>query len=234
MKRCYSLALLPTIVLLLAIMCLSQSRQITQEQFYDGLHAGFEAAEKIFPRRETNTEEELKDGKVTSAETKISEFQSADILRVVTKSTYQGVTDTTEMIQIGNSYFCKENGGKWKKGKRGCDRMSISALPEAEKMSFSVENITESGESRFFFHQYRTHRWETSRTNITTEYFYEDKFWLRSDLAILRREMTSGEAASKEILSKKIEVYEYDLELPKIEAPVKSVQPKSSKRTTRK
>lgn len=69
-------------------------------------------------------------GKVTEETIELMEFEAIDRLRYLYTSIYKGKKTTSEMIQVGSKYFCRENSGRWQSYNEFCGPRSLSELPD--------------------------------------------------------------------------------------------------------
>ncbi len=208
-------------VLVLSPFAMSQGRQITEAKFYDGLHSGLDATKRVYPRRETDVKETLEKGKFEETGRIVSEYYSANNMHVVTTDTDLGKSSTSEMIQIGNDYYCREGSGIWKKHKQFCGAISKTAFPKAETARFTFEQSKQGGSDILFFWQYSISKPLENTGNYPIVYFFEDKVWLNSDRTMRRRELNDGDEISKKATSKTTFTFDYAITLRKIEAPIK-------------
>ena len=157
------------IVILCPLICLSQTQQITEKQFYDGLRGGIRASEKIFPRRVTRSEERFEDGKLISTNTQVSEFPSESVQHSISKSVRGDQTYTIEMIKTGDTYFCRINDGQCKKNRADCIPMATSPIFDLTKEIYTQEKVNEFGKELTLFHRYAVY-------TITSRVLSEDKY----------------------------------------------------------
>jgi hypothetical protein len=206
--------------LVFTVNIFGQARQITSGEFYASLQAAVDKG-KDRPQRRTIQEDYLRGGKVHSTEIYVYEYETSDRFRYVHTSKDGNTVKKEELIQIGKDYFCRKNKGQWAKSKNWCAEMSISGLPDTVESGVTVEK-TMLGEQEATLYQRQVIWKNVNSPNADKEglSYLQTKFWLNSGGLLIRQESIMGLLEPKEVHSKNVSTYEYDVKI-KIDAPVK-------------
>lgn len=193
----------------------AQSKEISEAEYWAAVSSAFAATRKAFPRRETETYEGSRAGKLSSQRTKTSEYAAADMFHTVKETLENGKRSVEEMIQIGAYRYCKDDSGEWTIS--GCYVNPPAALESALEAKFSInksdKSITYTRTATFLLK-------EAGRTELT-KFLTEDTLVLNSDLSVRERTISKSALETRAILSRETRKHEYGIELKPIEAPIK-------------
>ena len=216
------------IVSLVAAFTVSgQAREITNGEFWRQYRAAVEKPFEI-SKRVTTKEEYFENGKLSDTTETVTEFLKPDKQHFVETYKSEKSSRKTELIQIGTSFYCRTDNADWKESDRWCANLKLRSLPAGVSYAYTVQETKLNKQAATLYEEYITYKseyWE-GKGKIGLLYF-RDKYWVSHEGFILRREMEIGFVESKEVLSKDLDVYEYDLKDIKIEAPVVAVKKKS-------
>jgi hypothetical protein len=200
----------------------SQVQEITNADYWRQYHAAVEMPFET-SKRITSKEEYYENGKLGSTTESVDEFLKPDKRRFIETYKSRKSARKDEAIQIGETHYCRENGGAWKKSDGWCIGGIISALPKPTSSRFSVEETKINNQTVRLYQQYITYKNEYSPNKDKEGLsYFQDKFWANSDGFILRREIESGLIEPKRIYNKEVTIYEYNLKDIKIEVPILS------------
>lgn len=218
-----SIKILAITLLFLPHFGFSQTKILTKVEFYGALQERIDVVERTFPRRETELKTNYKNGQPINTFKVVSEYLAADRRRIITTTSSAKEVLVSEVVQIGDTYYCREEKGKWRKEQEFCGDIRISVLPEAisEHAEFKLEKLAENGKDVYLFSEYRTYTWQDKKTKKENESFFENKFLIGRDLRIIRRELRSGNQLTKDVSSMTNYSYDYDVGLTEIRPPIK-------------
>lgn len=216
MKICSTIIVLFAVVFLLAVeFSWAQTTAITEQDYWAGIRSGYATTRDKFPRRETTTYESLSGEKVTYSRTEISEYRSKDIFHIVKTVVRDGATVITEMIQIGSSRYCRDNGSEWKSS--GCYFQPPAPLDKADETKYSVQT---NKDGRILMRN-ATFLEKEIKSNEPITYLTEDKVVLNYDMSVRERSIIKVVKETRNIASRATTLLEYGVDLKPIESPIK-------------
>lgn len=198
-----------------ASTAVSQTKQISQDEYYSQLHKAVEETAKVVPRRITAIQVEFASGSQESKESRVEEYSAGGRSKKYIEWVSGTEKEVEQYISIGTTYFCKLGKAPWKRSRSRCERMEITTSPTPKSVEFTLEEESEGGASNSIYRMYRTHIWEG------VEYFTEQKFIVSARKVLSSMNVVSGKAQGKLLSSTTSETYEYDIPAPKIVAPIK-------------
>lgn len=195
-----------------------QKKEISETEYFSAMSKSSDTSEQHFPRRVTVVRSEWKTEIKSATKTQIQEFPNSDEYRNRVKTVDpKGKVTFDEYVRIGNSFYCKSGKSRWRKAESSCEPMTLSTGPTAESQEFSVESLPTDNANRIF-RMYRTHTWPKTSKGIG--YFMEQLFTVDRRGLLLRIEIKEGVVGVKHLTAHQVEVYDYDLPLTKIQAPI--------------
>lgn len=209
-------------VIFMATFASAQPAKITRNQYFAQLDKVNEKTEAVFPRRVERKREEFADGNQNNWKTETIEYAAADrirhsvrtmILRFRTHRVRRLRTD--EYIQIGKNYFCKEGSSDWKKSRTPCESVRLGNGPQAETEEYTVDSVASNGQAGKIFRMYETWTFDGIKWDL------EQIFTVDSQGKLEKFEVIRNKVEPKEVVSKSVETYEYNIPAPMIKAPIK-------------
>lgn len=175
-------------------------------------------------RRTTETLISYINGKVSASEEWLTEYDLQRNSRLRHTKIINGARKVIEELNIEGKKFCRKNDSKWRIVEK-CDvdlrGSSDDILPDLHSR-YSIEPTKLDGHDVLLYRDYSTYTSELPIAAITKKLlFWENKLWLNEQGLMLKRETLYGSVAEKSITSLIINIYEYDPEVVKIEAPIK-------------
>jgi hypothetical protein len=201
----------------------SQAIDISQDEFYSQFRKANQKPTES-KRRKNKSEEFAKNGGILSTVETITEYISSDKLREIELTKKGKKVSKFEMIQIGESYYCKKDNGIWiKSDERRCGEGGLSALPNPITSKITAEESELGSQSVTLYQQYLTYATFTfSEKTQKAKYFYKERFWVNNKGYLLRREKETGELKTIRTNYREITIYEYNpKDIKPIEAPIK-------------
>ncbi len=198
-----------------------QDSAISEDAYYSASHAAFESTDKIFPRRVITTEKIFAGSHVSEEMIQLYEFLSNDRIRFVETIVYKGKKSVSEMIQVGQRFFCRDDNGRWKSYAEFCGPQRITEAPKAVERSHTLRTDSFEGEPAKLYERKLLSDVTDEKTNKKTRWYSNYQFWIGSDGRILRREEKSGKQGSDALYSSTITTYDYRPTNLKIDAPIK-------------
>jgi hypothetical protein len=206
-----------------ALNVFGQAKEITRERYYQPFREALKKGNEI-TRRNLTRRENYADGKLSSTEEFINEFVKPDKRRYVHIEKFADRTSKVELIQIGETYYCRRDDGAWKQsGRTWCgDGSGNGGISNIASSKFTVEETKLKDQTVKFYHQYTTYK-NTYSPDKDKEglSYWDSKYWLNNDGLIIREESADGLLQPERIYWKQTETYEYDPKDLKIEAPIK-------------
>lgn len=201
---------------------LAQPTDISEKIYSDTYFAAMEKANE-YSRRHITKSERFRNGKVFEAEEWLQEFMLPFTTRKVETLISIGGASRTEMVDLGESLFCKNNNGAWEKVSTPCliGPKFIQVLGVVSSQ-YGVETVKLDNYNVKIFSDYR--KYKNSRSpNADSEglSFMETKYWLNDEGLVFRRKIRIGLLATQKISYETVETYEYNPSGLKIEAPAK-------------
>lgn len=206
-----------------AAVSVAAQQQISRDEYYRQFYAARrKSSEKT--RREIVKEESYKAGKVEKTEEILDEFVAPDRRHYVYASKIGGKDNLKfELIQIGSTYYCRDE-GKWRKSTSWCANGSARGdIPDIVSSEFTSEEAKLDNRGATLYRQNTTYE-NTYMPGRVLSYLKEN-FWVGGDGLLLRLEMEYGTVKPAEINSKAAHIYEYDANI-KIQAPASGVKRK--------
>ena len=211
-----SIVLLALVLFARAELSNAQSTSINEDEFLKATgYESYKATAAKFPRRETWVYENFSDGKVTSSESKISEYLAVDKYKITTTVVSNGKTTTTEEIQLRDIRYCKKDSSEWEVD---CPMPPpIAAMGPVKGAKYFLQLGTETKTYERRYQTVRENKFKATKTPVTTI----DKIILNIDSSKRDRSITSSHSETKEVLSRSTSKVEYGIKLYWIEAPGK-------------
>lgn len=147
------------------------------------------------------------------------EIVSQNVWREADTEVSDNTTKISEVIYLNGTYYCRTDGGPWKKASINCSTGSGSGwLPPdyQEEGVSSVENAI-LGKAPVKLYKFRV----VYKNSDGTERLYERNFWVNLAGQRLKAEAAIKVAVTSEILENYSEIYEYNVAGLKIVAPIK-------------
>lgn len=215
--KCGSFTIVHIALMILTLTGFSfgQITTITDQEYWHGIISGYAASRDIFPRKETTTYEGLTDSVVTISRTEVSEFLSKNTYRTTKTVVRDGITNRSEVIQIGKVRYCRENNSEWKTS--GCYQQPPPPLGDSDQTQYSLQV---NKESRTFIRIAKLQKKGGDNAQPTT-YLTEDKFVLNGDGSVRERGILTTVSATNSNVSREISKFEYGITLSPIDAPIK-------------
>ncbi len=189
-----------------------QIKEITEAEYWAGIRTGYAATRKVFPRRETLTNEGFADEKTTFSRKETHEYEAADKYHSLKETSRNGKVETEEAKQIGSVRYCRVNSAGWKIS--GCYLSPPAPLGTASETRYSVEK---TGDTTKYL------RVAISIENSNAEpmkYLTEDLFVLNADQTVRERSIVRSNVASKLVQFRTTQKYKYGVKLKPVEAPI--------------
>jgi hypothetical protein len=217
---------------LFAIFCLAATisaaaqQQISREEFYRQFYAANTKTSET-THREIVKEESYKAGKVEKTSEILDEFVTPDRRHYVYVSKIGGKDNLKfELIQIGSTYYCRDE-GKWRKSESWCANGSVrGGIPDVVSSEFTSEEAKLDNRSATLYRQNMTYKNTYTPGKVLS--YLKENFWISADGLLLRFEIEYGTIKPPEINTKFTHTYEYDPKI-KIVAPVVGMKKKPAK-----
>jgi hypothetical protein len=147
------------------------------------------------------------------------EFVSQNVWREAGTEVSDNTTKISEVIYLNGTYYCRTDGGPWKKASMNCSTGSgLGWLPpdyQDEGASSVEDTILDKTPAKLY--KFRV----VYKDSDGTELLYERNFWLNQAGQRLKAEAAIKVLATSEILENYSEIYEYNVAGLKIVAPIK-------------
>ena len=199
----------------------SHSKEISRAQYFFAFGSASDATEAAFPRRNTVTREEFKDGKSVVKITKTFEYLAADRFRGTTERSVNGKSEVGQYLQVGKSYYCKEGNRAWKKSPQPCIPITMMSGQAPDKREYTMENLVSNGEQLRVFRMYEAHSWPKDGSSEPIEYYFEQIFTVDSAGLLTHIDIKEGRVTGSQIDSKQTETYEYNVRISRIDPPLR-------------
>ena len=203
------------------INALSQTKQITEAEYYQTFNIAnkkrLETSSRVVTQREY-----YDDGKLSKTEKVIDEFLKPDRKHYLEVGKFADKENKGELIQIGKTFYCRNNDENWKPSKNWCLDTGLSGISGIVSSKFTVEDAKIDNQTVKLYQRYTTYK-NTYSPNKDKEglSYWESRFWLSKDGFILREEAKDGLLEPSELNWKSTDIYEYNPKHLKIEAPIK-------------
>jgi len=199
----------------LSINAFSQVKEITGDESVQELVEAYGKLKETSWRKKQKTEY-YKNGKLLNVEEEIEESVKPDKQRFLRTERRGKIINKSEIIIIGDIYYCRKNKGTWIKSESDCgDKFFITGRGEEVSSRYTVEEIKLNNQNTKLFRQYDTYN-DGKGLN-----YWDYKFWINEDDFIIQREIETGLVKTKEILSRMTEIIQINPIDLKIEAPIK-------------
>ena len=199
----------------------SQAKEITKEEYYQTFQ---EAIIKKFqtPHRINTRQDEYKDGELFRSTEITEEFINSEKRHYLKVEKSADQTDKSELIKIGEIYYCRRNEGEWKQSQYWCLDRSGSSIVNIMTFKYTVEDVEINNKTAKLYKEYITNRNKRSRNKDKEGLSYhQSSRWFDEDGFILREEIKSGLIETEIIYNQQTDSYEYNPRHLKIEAPIK-------------
>jgi len=206
------------IPLLLIGVSFGQAKEITSQDYYDAyatvIHTVLEQ-----PRRRTQTTAYSTNGLVTKTVEEIEEVQNKDIRRFIYTEKVGLLRTQDETIEIEGAYYCRSNGGAWRRPKTDCSVMGarVVAGDSDGEEHFSTEQVTLNSIPLTVLRQFVVYKL-SDKTAPNSKRVWENRVWIDRSYRIVRREYKAG--IPEGTYTSLVETYDYDPKL-KITPPIK-------------
>ena len=209
-------------IILLTFLCLAsvvnilaQAEDITKDEYYRQLKTAEAKGEEV-SRRIIAQVENFRKEKLHSSEEFIYKYLIPDRSHYLHISKSAEVTKRSEVIQIGETYYCRTDNRKWKKSKFWCGEIVLDSVQRRINTKYTLENTTLDNQNLKLYSEYLFS--EVNREAVGKR---QHCFWLNEAGLLVRQEFVKGLLDSAGISSKRTEIYEYNPQDLKIEAPIK-------------
>lgn len=205
----------------LTISAFSQTKEITREDYYQPFRLGLKK-KSATSRRVITRQENYREGKLFSTTEITDEFLVPNKRHYMEVEKFADHTNKSELIQIGEVYYCRRNDGELKQSQSWCSGGSASGLSNIVSSKFTVEDTKINNKTSKFYKNYTIYK-NIHSPNKDKEglSYYQHNFWIDSNGFILREEMRSGLLEPERIYRQMTNIYEYNPQNLKIEAPIK-------------
>ncbi len=220
MKRNKLLCIIISVFLLSCIEVHGQTIEITEKEFYQQYRTATQKGREISSRSVTKREN-FRDGILSSKEEYIFAYLLPDKKFYSHKESFSDKTQTVELIQIGEIYYCRRNNEEWKQSKNWCAGGSAFGLPNKISSKFTIEVVNSGGEKLKLYQEYTTYK-NTYSPNKDKEglSYWQKKFWINEAGLVIKEESENGLIEPVQIRWRQVETYEYNPKDLKIEAPI--------------
>lgn len=221
MKRNKLLWMVVTVFFFSCIETHAQTKEITDKEFYQSYRTALQNGKEI-SRRSVTKRENLRDGILSSKEEYVSAYLLPDKKFYSHKEIFSDKTQTVELIQIGEVYYCRRNNEDWKQSKSWCAAGGSGfGLPNKTSSKFTVEVVKSGDEKLKLYREYTTYK-NTYSPNKDKEglSYWQKKFWINEAGLVIKEESENGLIEPVQIRWTQVETYEYNPNDLKIEAPI--------------
>ncbi len=214
--------------ILLIIICIgitinafSQTKQITEVEYYQSYRAAnekrLESSSRNVSRREF-----FKDGKSYITKDIKDEFMKPNKKHYLQIEKSAEGENKEELIQIGEKFYCRTGNDKWKQSSSWCLNTGISGISNIVSSKFTVEDTIINNQNAKLYQRYTTYKniYSPDKDKEGLSY-WESKFWVNKAGFILREESKEGLLEPVKLYRQEISSYEYNPKNLKIEAPIK-------------
>jgi hypothetical protein len=197
--------------LLFITVSFGQAKEITSQDYFDAyatvLHTVLEK-----PRKRTQTTEYSTNGRVTKTVKEVEEFQNKDTRRSLYTEKVGLRQTRDEVIETGGTYYCRSNGGPWKKSKTGCSKggARFAAGDSDGEEYFSTEQVTLNSNPLTLLRQYTIYK-PSDNIGPTAKRIWENLVWIDRNYRIVRREYKSG--IPDGTYTSLVETYDYETKI---------------------
>jgi hypothetical protein len=215
------LVFLMIVSLATAINIFGQAKEITKEEYYQPFRDALKKGQEI-SRRNVTQRENYKEGKLSGTEDFIDEYIKPNRRHYIHSEKFADRTQKIELIQIGETYYCRRDDGNWKQSKNWCADGGTFGISNVVNSKFTVETTKLINQNVKLYEQFTTYK-NTYSPDKDKEglSYWQSKFWLNDKGFILREETIDGLLQPERIYWKQVETYEYNPKDLKIEAPIK-------------
>jgi hypothetical protein len=205
----------------IVINAFSQVKQINSEDYYQPIREYYKKRNEVSHRIITK-KEYYKDGKLSRMVEIIDEFLKPDRNHYLEREKTGDRVSESELIKVGEIYYCRRNKGEWKQSSSWCAGGGIGGLSNIVSSKFTVEIVEMNNQTAKLYQQYTTYKniHSPDKDKEGLSYFHS-KNWINDEGFILRKEAKSGLLEPERIYSQEVELYEYNPKNLKIETPIK-------------
>jgi len=204
----------------ITINVFGQTKQITKEEYYQPYRESLKKKQET-SRRVATRQEYYKNGKLNSTTEITDEYLKPDKRHYLEVNKVGDKTYKSELIQIGEIFYCRRNDGEWKQYKSWCSGGSASGISNLVSSKYTVEDAEINNQKVKLFQEYTTYKNTYSpdkdREGLS---YYQSKHWIDKKGFVLRQEIKSGLLEPEKIYNQQTDSYEYNPKNLKIEAPV--------------
>lgn len=182
----------------------AQMTEISQDEFAKVVNKTLDVIETV-PTRSTLEHRTVLFGKVQREVTQVVEYIGFDKMRRKEIFRDNGVlTKTNELIEVNGSYYCRTDGGRWKRETDDCNPMFISLSPPEDALlkKFTVTETMLDGRKVKLYHHHRTFKRQFMHA-------FDHKVWLDNDGYRIKVESRNGLADDHEHYQFETETYQY-------------------------
>jgi hypothetical protein len=219
-----SVSLIAFICALTASAAFGQRSDMARVEYYRTIRAAGEKGEQTSFRK-TTKREYFEAGKALSSEEEIEERIAPHRSRYFRSEKSGDKIESTEMIKIGKTYYCRVNKAGWKVSEAYCGRSGFYATPIPSVEKFTVERVTFTGKAMTLY---------TDRSEYKDSYgapedqakYWQHKYWINSKGFIIREEVDHGTRGSENTRGKWLVTYDYAPKNLTIDMPAMAEKPK--------
>ena len=207
----------------LSVSLFGQVKEITYEESVGHLIEGYEKYDQTSWRKNEKTEY-FKDGKLVRTIEKLEEFLQPDRSRIVKTSTEGGSVGRSELLKIGEIFFCRENNRAWVRSEEwwcGKPEGFVGSKGVENSSKYTVEDTKAEDQKAKVYRHYVVYQ------NDAGETFWDYRFWINDAGFIIRREIETGIVKTRAITSRMVETSHYTPADLRIEPPIIDEKPKS-------
>jgi hypothetical protein len=199
----------------------SQTKEFTRENFYRPIRAGL-IKELAYSRRVITRQDNYREKKIFSTTEITEEYLLPDKRHYIREEKFADQTNKSELIQIGENYYCRKNDGEWKQFKSWCSGGDGNGgLSNIVRSKFTVEDTKVGNKTVRIYKQYTTYKniYSPDKDKEGLSY-YQSSYWIDNEGFILREEERNGLLEPERIYRQLTVSYEYNPQNLKIDNPL--------------
>jgi len=198
-------AMTGVIAFLLAGAAAAQTKAISQDEFNKAVNGTADIVKKS-PVRVTLDHKTVAFGSLYREVIQVVEYASPDKIRRKESFRVPGhPTLTRELIEIGDSQYCRLNDGPWKTSADDCNPMFLPLMAPNDSVTnkFTVTDTVLGGRAAKIYEHYQTFKRDLVHK-------FEDRLWIDDKGNRLRAETRSGLVENSDNYESEIETMEYN------------------------